>query len=356
MIDSEITLQDRKPLLSALSGKQPPQPPFWFMRQAGRYLPEYRDLRSKSGGFLDMVFSPDLACEITMQPLRRFDMDGAILFADILTIPYALDQSLEFVTGEGPKLDPVRCAADMSKLTEAFAEHRLKPVYETVSRVSAALAEEGFDDTALIGFCGAPWTVACYMVEGGSSRDFRHIKKWSQNDPEGFETLIECLVWISVIYLSGQIEAGAEAVQIFDSWAGILSHDEFETWVIEPTAKITAALKGKYPHIPVIGFPRNAGALYSGYIDRAGVDAVGLDQGVALADAAELQRRKPVQGNLDPALVMKGGSEMETQARRIIETLGGAPFVFNLGHGIDKETPVENVERLAGIIRKSGSQ
>ena len=338
-----------KPLLRALRGEILLRPPFWLMRQAGRYLPEYRELRQSAGGFLDMCYRPELAAEATLQPIRRFGMDAAILFSDILVVADALGQSLAFREGEGPVLSPVRSVAEVEALQGGGVEQRLAPVYETVRRVKTLLPAE----TALIGFAGAPWTVATYMVEGGSSRDFAAVKGWAFAEPDGFAVLIDRLVEVTVAYLSGQIAAGAEVVQLFESWAGILPEAAFRRWVIEPTRRIVAALRTRHPGVPIIGFPRGAGLMYRAYFADTGIDAIGLDTTVPCEVAHRtLQARGPVQGNLDPVLLLKGGVAMEEAVAAIRRTLGSGPFVFNLGHGVLPETPVENVAHLAQLLRR----
>lgn len=342
-----------KLILDAFRGGKTSRVPFWFMRQAGRYLPEYRALREKAGGFLEMVYDPELAAEITIQPVRRFGMDAAILFSDILVVPQALGVGLEFSAGEGPKLEAL--AEDLSDLpvldTQRF-DTVLAPVYETVRRVRSSLDREGLSDRALIGFAGAPWTIACYMVEGGGSRDFHRTKFLAFSSPEKFQALIDLIVLATVRYLSEQIRAGAEAVQLFDSWAGVLDGQSFVRWAIDPVRRIVEAVKKDFPHVPVIGFPRGAGSHYPDFARGASVDVVGLDSGVDPDFVVRnVQSLKPVQGNLDPVALLAGGSAMERAARGILETFGAGPFVFNLGHGIIKETPPEHVARLCEIVR-----
>jgi uroporphyrinogen decarboxylase len=332
-------------LLRALGGETLERPPWWLMRQAGRYLPEYRTLRAQAPGFIEFCLNPALASEATLQPIRRFGMDAAILFADILLVPHGLGQKVEF-RDDGPILDPIDEKAGIGGLRRSeFAG--LDPVYETVRRVIAGLPEE----TALIGFAGAPWTVATYMVEGGASRDFRRIKAWAYRDPAGFAALIKLIADATVDYLTGQITAGADAIQLFDTWAGILSDAAFERWVIEPTRHITARLKERFPTVPVIGFPRGAGLLYQRYVAATGVAAVGIDTAVTLAFAREsLQGQVVVQGNLDPVALLVGGTAMAEEVRRIRGALGGGPFIFNLGHGVLPQTPPEHVAALARLL------
>jgi uroporphyrinogen decarboxylase len=340
---------ESKPLLRALAGETLPSPPWWLMRQAGRYLPEYRAVRRQVPDFLTLCFTPGLAAELTLQPVRRYEMDGAILFSDILLLPHALGQSLSFREGEGPVLEPIVDRSGIARLDLARARSRLAPVFEAVSRVAARLGRQ----TALIGFAGSPWTVAAYMVEGGGSRDFQRVKAWAYRDPEGFGALIDLLVEGTVIALSGQLEAGAEIVQLFDSWAGVLPERGFERWVIEPTRRIVAALKANFPRHPVIGFPRGAGVLYRRYVAATGVDAVGLDTSLPASFAAErLQPMVTVQGNLDPVLLLTGGAGLETEVAAQRQVLGGGPWVFNLGHGVLPETPPEHIALLARLIAK----
>lgn len=337
-----------KPFLEVLRGRKSDHVPFWFMRQAGRYLPEYRELRSKKNGFLDMAFDPEAACEITLQPIRRFGMDAAIIFSDILVIPYALGQSLDFVEGEGPKLDPVRDAAALAKLSPSRLEARLAPVYAALSNVSGKLD----DKTALIGFAGAPWTVATYMVEGASSRDFINVKKMAYGDPELFSEMIDLLVEATAHYFIKQVDVGAEALQIFDSWAGALDNDEFSKWVIRPTKQIVDLVKDSHPGIPIIGFPKGAGYNALAYVEKTGVTALGIDSQISTKWAARtLQPLIPVQGNLDPIALLTGGDALKLAVERILADLSEKPFVFNLGHGIHKDTPVEHVEQLVKLIR-----
>ena len=333
--------------MKALAGEVSDVPPFWFMRQAGRYLPEYRELRAEKGGFLAMAFDPIAAAEITMQPLRRFDMDAAIIFSDILTIPMALGQHLEFVQGEGPKL------GELDIVALDYDAKLLEPVYEALRMTRRSMADEGFDQTALIGFAGAPWTVATYMVEGGSSKDFMKTKVMSYAEPEKFQILIDHLVNTTSDYLIKQIDAGAEAVQIFDSWAGALDPISFQKWSVEPTKRIVELIHVEHPDIPVIGFPKGAGYNYISYAKETGVTALGIDQHVPTQWAAkELQSLLPVQGNLDPFVVMAGGDVMARAIDEIKHNLGNGAYIFNLGHGIHKDTPVAHVEELVKMIRE----
>ena len=336
-----------KPLLRALAGETLSAPPWWLMRQAGRYLPEYRAARAKTGDFIELCLTPALAAEVTLQPVRRYGMDAAILFSDILLLPYAMGQGLTFREGEGPVLEPIAGSRDLARLALDRLAARLEPVFEAVQRVRAALDAK----TALIGFAGSPWTVATYMVEGGTSRDFYRVKTWAYSDPEGFGLLIDFLVEGTVRMLAGQIEAGAEVVQLFDSWAGALPEPAFDRWVIEPTRRIVAALKLRFPEAPIIGFPRGAGLLYQRYRGETGVDALGLDTSVPLGFASgRLQPQGPVQGNLDPVLLVAGGDALKHGVQRLRHRLGSGPWVFNLGHGVPAQTPPENVAVLAGLL------
>lgn len=340
----------RKPIIDALRGKKTERVPCWFMRQAGRYLPEYRELRAKAGSFLDLCFTPDMAAEVTLQPIRRFDMDAAILFSDILVVPYGLGQQVGFVQGEGPKLDAIRTADDLSKLDIDAVNAHVAPVFETVRRVRAELP----DDKALLGFAGSPWTVACYMLHGGSSKDsgFAGPCRMATENDALLDAVIDILVPSTVGYLSEQVKAGADAVQLFDSWAGLLPPEAFAKYAIAPTRKIVDAFRALHPDTPVIGFPRGADRLYPDYIRATGIDAVGLDQGVDLDYAKTgLQPLCPVQGNLDPELLLAGGDAMRDAARDILDALSGGPFIFNLGHGVIKETPPEHVAQLCDVIR-----
>lgn len=335
------------PLLDALHGANVKPRPLWLMRQAGRYLPEYRALRASKGGFLELVYDSEAAAEITLQPIRRFGFDGAILFSDILIVPYAMGQDLAFLEGEGPRLLPRLAERALSELIAV--PERLSPIYETVRRVKAGLAA----DRTLLGFAGAPWTVATYMVAGEGSRDQHVTRELAYRDPVAFGAIVDAIVEVSVEYLSGQIAAGAEAVQLFDSWAGSLAPAEFERWVIAPTAEIAQRVRARHPGVPVIGFPKGAGEKLVAYSRETGVDAVGLDETIdPLWAARTLPADMPVQGNLDPLLLLAGGAELERQAGWILEAFAERPHVFNLGHGIGQATPIEHVERLVRFVRE----
>ena len=333
-------------LLDTLRGSVTDQRPVWLMRQAGRYLPEYRALRAEKGGFLELVYDSEAAAEITLQPIRRFGFDGAILFSDILIVPHALGQNLQFLAGEGPHLSPRLVDAALSSLTPAPQHYA--PVWETV-RLTRAQLPAG---VTMLGFIGSPWTVATYMVAGEGSKDHHLARSMAYRDPVAFGEIIDAIVASSIDYLSGQIEAGAEAVQLFDSWAGSLSPRQFERWVVQPTQTIVAAIRERHPDVPIIGFPKGAGAKLPAYARETGVDAVGVDE---TQDArwvnAHLPQGMPVQGNLDPLLLISGGAELEEAAREVLAAFAGRPHVFNLGHGIDKSTPIAHVERLLEIVR-----
>lgn len=344
--------KNQKLILSALNGLVTDQVPFWFMRQAGRYLPEYRELRAKAGGFLNLVYNPEMASEVTLQPIRRYGMHGAILFSDILVVPQALGQNLKFETGEGPKLDALKSPEDLNKLNFENIDKILNPVYETVSLVRSKLKSEGFNQTAHIGFAGSPWTVACYMIEGSGSKDFSKTKNWALTDPASFQKLMDILVEATSHYLIKQIEAGAEIIQLFDSWAGILDEANFKKWSVAPTKIIIQKIKAQYPHIPVIGFPREAGKNAVIYAQNTGIQAIGMDYAMDINWARDnLQNALPVQGNLDPQILLEGGNKLEAQANKILKAFADKPFIFNLGHGVIKETPPENVKKLCDIIR-----
>ncbi len=337
------------PLLDTLRGKAADRPPVWLMRQAGRYLPEYRALRAEKGGFLELVYDSEAAAAITLQPIKRFGFDGAILFSDILIVPYAMGQDLQFLAGEGPKLSPP--LVDEALDTLCSVPERLAPIYETVRLVRERLE----DGVTLLGFAGSPWTVATYMVAGEGSRDQHVTRAMAYRDPAAFRAIVDAIVDVTVEYLCGQIEAGAEAVQLFDSWAGTLAPDEFERWVVGPNSAIADAVRQRHPDVPIIGFPKGAGAKLAAYARETGVDAVGLDETLDPAWAMrELPPGLPVQGNLDPLLLLAGGQALEDRARYILGCFEGRPHVFNLGHGIDKETPIENVERLLKVVRGEG--
>jgi uroporphyrinogen decarboxylase len=337
-----------KPVLRVLAGHPVWPPPIWLMRQAGRYLPEYQAIRQE-GGFIARCTTPDLATEITLQPVRRFGMDAAILFSDILILPWALGQDLNFLDGEGPVMSPVRDVSALGALELTRAADKTAPVMETVRRVRAALPP----GCTLLGFAGSPFTVACYMVEGGGSRDFAATRTLSYTQPVFFDRLIELLVQATVEYLAAQIGAGADAVMLFDSWAGILPPCQFASRVVAPTAAIVAALNRRFPGVKVIGFPRLAGTLIADYVEQTGVDCVGLDTGVDAASiAAGLPELVSVQGNLDPMVLIAGGEALRIETARIRDSLRGRSHIFNLGHGILPQTPPSHVADLVGALRQ----
>jgi len=337
-----------KPLLSVLHGQPVSPPPIWLMRQAGRYLPEYREARARAGSFLDLCYTPELAEEVTLQPIRRFGFDAAILFADILLVPQALGLPLTFAPGEGPRLEPVTRAEDLGRLKPVDEiDATLAPVYETVRRLSRSLPQE----VALIGFAGAPWTVATYMVAGQGTPDQAPARAWMYRDPDGFERLIDRITEATIHYLRKQVEAGAEAVKIFDSWAGALAPDMFERFAIRPARRIADALTDRQPMLPVIGFPRGAGGSYVRFAAEAAVDAVALDSAVPLGWAREALPDVALQGNLDPMLMVTGGPRLAATARAMVETMVGHPYVFNLGHGITPDASPAHVEALVAAVR-----
>jgi uroporphyrinogen decarboxylase len=339
-------LVPKTPLLSVLRGEPADATPIWLMRQAGRYLPEYRELRAKKGGFLELAYDSETACEITLQPIRRFGFDGAILFSDILVVPHAMGQDLWFEAGEGPRLAPKLVEAELASLTPQ--PDRLLPVYETVRKVRAALPES----TTFLGFAGSPWTVATYMVAGQGSKDQADTRALAYGDAKRFAALIDAITATTIDYLSKQIEAGVDAVQLFDSWAGSLSPAQFERWVIAPNAAIVAGLKARHPDTPIIGFPKGAGGKLAAYANETGVDALGLDETVDPVWAAQnLPAHLPVQGNLDPLALVAGGEVLEVAVARILSAFKGRPHIFNLGHGIVPHTPIAHVEKLLSLVR-----
>lgn len=333
-----------KKLLSVLGGQAAAVPPIWLMRQAGRYLPEYRALRAKAPDFVQFCLNPDLATEVTLQPVRRFGLDAAILFADILLIPHVLGQKLWFAEGEGPRLEPLRDAKSIAALR--YNAEKLMPVMQTIRQVRGALGA----DTALIGFAGAPWTVATYMVEGRGGTDHEAIRRWAWGEPESFAQLMDVLVESTSAYLIAQADAGAEALQLFESWAGTVPAGLFAPAVLEPTARIVAAVKAKHPGLPIIGFPRGAGAWAARYAQATKMDGIGVDQMTDIA-AIELPSRIARQGNLDPVLLLAGGEAMRKEVKRLKEVMRGQPFIFNLGHGVMQPTPPEHVADLVAAVR-----
>jgi uroporphyrinogen decarboxylase len=348
----DSSMDTPKRLLRALTGETMWPPPVWLMRQAGRYLPEYRAVRAKAKDFIALATTPELATEVTLQPIRRYLLDAAILFSDILMIPWALGQGLEYRQGEGPVLPPLRNASEVAALDPSRLLDRVAPILETVRRVRLALQAEGLGDAALIGFAGSPFTVACYMVEGGGSRDFAATRSMAYGDPALFARLLDILADATVSYLSAQIDAGAEAVMLFDSWAGVLSPSQFRTHVVQTTRTIVGELGRRHPAVPVIGFPRLAGLLIGEYVRETGVHAVGLDTGMDPALARSLMPAGvALQGNLDPMALLTGGAAMRVEATGILDAMRGRPFVFNLGHGIVPQTPPAHVADLVELVR-----
>jgi uroporphyrinogen decarboxylase len=341
-----MTSVGQKPLLDVLNGAVLDVPPMWLMRQAGRYLPEYRALRAEKGGFLELAYDSDCACEITLQPIRRFGFDGAILFSDILVVPHAMGQDLWFEAGEGPRLAPKLVESNWRDLVPQPG--RLDPIYDTVRKVKAALPAS----TTFLGFAGSPWTVATYMIAGQGSKDHADARTMAYAQPEEFGALIDAIVANTVDYLSKQIQAGVDAVQLFDSWAGSLSPAQFDRWVIAPNAAIVIALKKLHPDTPIIGFPKGAGAKLLDYAKGVGPDAIGIDETIDPDWAHEnLPQSLPVQGNLDPMAVLAGGEPLEQAVDRIRNAFAGRPHIFNLGHGISQFTPIAHVEKLISLVR-----
>lgn len=337
-----------KALLDVLDHERRSPPPIWLMRQAGRYLPEYRAMREKAGDFLKLCFNPELAAEVTLQPVRRFGFDAAILFSDILVVPYALGQSVQFTVGEGPQLDAIADRRGLTRLKAQVDHDVLAPIYETIKRVKAELSQ----NVALLGFCGAPWTVASYMIAGGGTSEQEPARRFAYGDPDGFAELIDKLIDASASYLVRQLQAGADAVQIFDTWAGVLPADEFHRWVVGPTQRIIAKVRSHIPGAKVIGFPRGVGAALLRYVEDVPVDAVGLDWTVDPVFARDqIQRRVPVQGNLDPLVLLVGGAALDRAVDNILEAFSERPFIFNLGHGILPQTPIAHVERMLARVR-----
>lgn len=337
-----------KPILRVLAGERLAQPPIWLMRQAGRYLPEYRAIRQQTESFLDLCFNPKLATEITLQPVRRFGFDAAILFSDILVVPHALGQRVSFETGEGPRLDALAEPNELRRLNSEIGHDALAPVYETIARVKEQLPQR----VTLLGFCGAPWTVATYMVAGRGSADQSAARLFAYRHADAFGELIELLVTSSISYLARQFEAGVDAVQIFDSWAGVLPRDEFQKWCIEPMKRIVAGLRQQRPGAKIIGFPRGAASELPRYLAAVPVDAIGLDWTIESGFAREqVQTLRPVQGNLDPLALLAGGAALDRAVDSTLQAFSDGPFIFNLGHGVMPETPVENVARLVERVR-----
>ncbi|MBA4781676.1 MAG: uroporphyrinogen decarboxylase [Rhizobiales bacterium] len=338
-----------KKILQSLNGEVSFPPPIWMMRQAGRYLPEYRATRTSAGSFLDLCYTPEHAIEVTMQPIRRFDFDAAILFSDILVVPDALGQNVAFEEGRGPVLEPVG-VAEIDRLSlDGFLDH-LNPVFEAVRGIRSALSE----DKTLIGFCGAPWTVATYMIAGHGTPDQAPARIFAMTERRSFLKLIDLLVDASVTYLVAQVRAGADCLQIFDTWAGVLSEQDFEDFCVTPVSRIIERVKAEVPGVKIIGFPKGAGIQTVSYIEKTGVDGIGLDWTMPLSFIkSDIQPLACPQGNLDPLLLIGGGNALRDQVQRICETLRGGPHIFNLGHGITPPTPIENVELMIETVRAS---
>ena len=337
-----------KPLLDVLSGPRQRVPPIWMMRQAGRYLPEYREVRAKAGGFLDLCFTPDLACEVTLQPIRRFGFDAAIIFSDILVIPHALGRAVRFEIGEGPRLDPLDTPDKIAALARQADFAKLEPVFEALRRVRGALAPE----VALIGFCGAPWTVATYMVAGQGTPDQAPARMMAYQHPNAFSEIIDALVENSILYLLRQLEAGADALQIFDTWAGVLPPREFQRWSIGPTRRIVEGVRAKVPDANIIGFPRGASALLADYVEVTGVDAVSIDWTAEPQMIRErVQSKVAVQGNLDPLALVAGGAALDRAIDDVFSSYADGRLIFNLGHGILPETSISHVEQMVRRVR-----
>lgn len=344
--DSGLSARQTKPLLRVLAGERCDPPPMWLMRQAGRYLPEYRKLREEKGSFLGLVCDSEAAADVTLQPLERFDFDAAILFSDILIVPFAIGQNLSFVAGEGPRLTPPLVSSDLDALTPTLA--RFEPIYETVRKVKARLSPK----TALIGFAGSPWTVATYMIAGQGSRDQSETRRLAYADSKRFQAIIDRIEKVTFDYLDGQVEAGADVLQLFDSWAGSLAPSEFERWVIGPTERLVKRLRKAHPDIPVIGFPKGAGGKLGAYARETGVDCIGLDETVDPVWANEqLPEGLPVQGNLDPLVLLAGGKALKTATKRILDAFRERPHIFNLGHGILQDTPIDHVSELVRQVK-----
>jgi uroporphyrinogen decarboxylase len=341
-------VQSTKPFLEVLSGRKQTVPPIWMMRQAGRYLPEYREVRAKAGGFLNLCFTPEFAAEVTLQPIRRFKFDAAIIFSDILVIPYALGRAVRFEVGEGPRLEPLDRPEKVQALSAQADFGKLEPVYEALRRVRRELDPE----IALIGFCGAPWTVATYMVAGQGTPDQAPARMMAYRHPEAFADIIDVLVENSIRHLLAQLEAGADAVQIFDTWAGVLPPREFARWSIEPTRRIVEGVRKTAHNAKIIGFPRGAGALLPSYVDATGVDAVSIDWAAEPSLIRErVQNRVAIQGNLDPLALIAGGAALDAAVDDVLANFASGRFIFNLGHGIQPETPIAHVEQMIRRVR-----
>ncbi len=340
-------------LTKVLQGEKADKTPCWLMRQSGRYLPEYRQLRRQSKNFIEFCLTPQLAVEATLLPFQRYNFDAAIIFSDILIIPHALGQKVSFVAGEGPKLPPLKQPSDLEALTTKNVTRKSAPVFEAIARVRSELPSE----VDLIGFAGAPWTVACYMLEGQTSRTYSNAKIFALKYPEAFQSLLQLLVRTTSEYLINQVEAGAQVIQLFDSWASSVPESEFKNWVIRPTQQIVARVKEQHPSVPIIGFPRGVGALYAAYVRETGVDAVSLDSSLPIKWALEnIPKNVVLQGALDPQVLVVGGLPMRNEVRRQMSLLAGRPHIFNLGHGIVPETPPEHVSELLALVEGANGQ
>jgi uroporphyrinogen decarboxylase len=337
-----------KPFLEVLSGRRQPVPPLWMMRQAGRYLPEYREVRAKAGGFLDLCFTPEFAVEVTLQPIRRFAFDAAVIFSDILVLPYALGRDVRFEVGEGPRLDPLDTPDKVGTLASTADFSKLEPVYEALHRVRRELDPK----IALIGFCGAPWTVATYMVAGQGTPDQAPARMMAYRHPNAFAKIIDTIVENSIEYLLGQLKAGADVLQVFDTWAGVLPPREFQRWAVEPTKRIVEGVRKKVPDAKIIGFPRGAGAMLPSYVEATKVDAVSIDWAAEPSLIRnKVQSRVAVQGNLDPLVLIAGGEALDRAVDDVLSNYAAGRLIFNLGHGIQPETPIAHVEQMVKRVR-----
>ena len=350
LVLEKLGMMIERSVLKVLNGETATPPPIWLMRQAGRYLPEYRETRKEAGSFLDLCYNPDLATEVTLQPIRRFGLDAAILFSDILVIPDALKRNVTFTEGKGPQMDPIN-AEEIKALQPLGLMEHLDPVFRTVTKLRAELPAQ----TTLLGFCGAPWTVATYMIAGHGTPDQAPARLFGYQEPKAMEALLAFLAEVSADYLVAQLDAGADAVQIFDSWAGVLGEKEFEAYAIKPVARIIQSVRSRRPDAKIIAFAKGAGILLKDYRRRTGADAIGLDWSVPLSFARELQQEGPVQGNLDPMLMIAGGEPLDNGIDKILQVLGNGPLIFNLGHGITPQAHPENVTRLVQRVRAYGA-
>lgn len=335
-----------KKILEVLNGKTLSQTPIWLMRQAGRFLPEYRQTREKAGSFLDLCYNSELAFEVTMQPIRRFGFDAAILFSDILVVPHALGRNLRFEEKKGPILDPL-IITDIKNLDVEQAQEKLSPSFETLALLKKALPSE----TTLIGFCGAPWTVATYMIAGHGTADQAPARIFGFSHPQAMKSLLDILADVSADYLINQVKAGADVLQIFDSWAGVLDEKSFDEYVILPIQRMVQRIRKVFPKVPIIGFPKGAGTRYQHFLQKTGVTALSLDWSIPMSFAKSLQKTTPIQGNLDPLRLVVGGEALENGVKNIMDNLSDGPLIFNLGHGITPQTPIEHVEKLVKLVR-----